>query len=585
MSFRVRKNVMVPMRDGVRLATDLWIPEGDGHENDMPRPTLLVRLPYTKDLFPANEFDYPTMPNIFRLLEAGYAIVYQDCRGTGSSEGRFVPLASEAEDGADMISWLRDQPWCNGSIGTFGHSYLGMTQWALATEAPEGLKAMVPTITAIDAYRSFWYSDGGAVSWHTVWSWTDLMLMLPTRDTADHPRTAPVIAGEAAGMLAQAEGEMAHLPLIDHPLYREVWPWWAEFLAHPTFDDHWRSQLAVDKLDRVTAPALHIAGWFDIFAPDMARAFARATTETGTGAARAGQRLIIGPWDHMHFTGDYADRSFGLEAGLTALDLTQSYLDYFDRHVRGIDDSADLAPVRIFVMGADEWRDEPSWPLPDTAYTDYFLSSVEGANSSLGDGRLSPDAPQVQGADTIDYDPADPVPTLGGRLIAPASLNAVGPVDQRAVEERADVLCYSTEVLDEPVEVTGFVSASLFVSSTAVDTDVTAKLVDVFPDGRAIYLTDGILRLRYRDSLSEPALLEPGRAYEVEIDMGVTSNVFLAGHRIRLEVSSSSFPRYDRNLNTGRDVATDAHGIAATNRIHFTSLQPSRLTLPVIRRD
>ena len=272
---------------------------------------------------------------------------------------------------------------------------------------------------------------------------------------------------------------------------------------------------------------------------------------------------------------------------MLAADLTGAHVAFFDRWLRDRTDALDgSAPVRIFVMGIDQWRDEEDWPLPDTRYTDYFLGGSGRANTAEGAGTLTPGTPGPDAADTIVYDPADPVPSMGGRMVLPASLNAVGPVDQSEVEAREDVLCFTTPALEEPVEVTGHVSLELHVASSALDTDFTGKLVDVFPDGRATYLTDGILRARYRNSLAEPAWLEPGRVYGVTLDLSVTSNVFLAGHRIRLEVSSSNFPRYDRNTNTGGTIAEESleEAVVATNRVLHGAGHPSRLVLPIIER-
>jgi putative CocE/NonD family hydrolase len=268
-------------------------------------------------------------------------------------------------------------------------------------------------------------------------------------------------------------------------------------------------------------------------------------------------------------------------------DLTGAHQRFFDRWVRGREGAmAGDAPVRIFVMGIDQWRDEQDWPLPDTTYTDYFLDSSGRANTDDGDGELRQEAPGAEGADRYLYDPRRPVPTLGGRVMSPSTANAAGPVDQRKAEARDDVLCYSTAVLERPVEVTGHVSLTLFVSSSAVDTDFTGKLVDVFPDGRAIFLTDGILRARYRNSLAEPEPLTPGEVYEVTLDLSVTSNVFLPGHRIRLEVSSSNFPRFDRNTNTGAAISEDGEDdvLVAVNQVYHGPGHPSRLVLPIIDR-
>ena len=334
-------------------------------------------------------------------------------------------------------------------------------------------------------------------------------------------------------------------------------------------------------------PALNIGGWFDIFVSNTTRTFTEMRQRGGSGDARDGQRLIIGPWDHLNSTGIYPDRRFGLMADALYADLTGAHLRFFDRWLRGRTDALEgSAPVRIFVMGIDQWRDEQDWPLPDTTYVDYFLDSTGRANTADGDGQLRDEPSSDEHTDIYLYDPRRPVPTLGGRVMSPSTANAAGPVDQRPVESRDDVLCYSTPVLDHPVEVTGHVSLTLFVSSSARDTDFTGKLIDVFPDGRALFLTDGITRARYRQSLAEPELLTPDEIYEITVDLSVTSNVFLPGHRIRLEVSSSNFPRFDRNTNTGRSIADDHNEDLqiAVNRVRHGPQYPSRLVLPLISR-
>jgi uncharacterized protein len=579
MSFRVEKDIMVPMRDAVRLATDAWIP-ADG----LPGPVLLVRLPYGKDM--TTLYGNPLLPNVFTLVEAGYAVVYQDCRGTHRSGGEFVPMVNEPSDGADTLAWLLEQPWCDGNIGTFGPSYLGFVQWASAT-ASDGLKAIAPTVTTTDYYRAPWYGEGGALSLHAVQSWTVGMA------TVDEQRAVAAGSGDLEAltgltrMLSDPDPHMAALPVRVRPLLEKTWQWWADLLGHCARDEFWRDLSVADRFEDVTVPALNIGGWFDIFVNDTARTFAELRRRGGSAEAREGQRLIIGPWDHMNSTGIYPDREFGMMANALFADLTGAHQQFFDRWLRGRADAlAGTAPVRIFVMGIDRWRDEENWPLPDTSYTDYYLHSRGRANTADGDGELLAQAPDGERADTYLYDPMRPVPTLGGRVMAPANANAAGPVDQRPVESRDDVLCYTTPVLDRPVEVTGHVSLTLFVSSSALDTDFTGKLVDVFPDGRAIFLTDGILRARYRDSLAEPELLTPDQVCEVTVDLSVTSNVFLPGHRIRLEVSSSNFPRFDRNTNTGGTVAEDGEEDVrvAVNRVFHGPGHPSRLVLPVIDR-
>jgi uncharacterized protein len=568
MDYTVRKDVMVTMRDGVELATDAWIPSGT------PAPTLLVRLPYGKDL--PTLLAYGLVPNVFALVEAGYAVVYQDCRGTFRSGGDFVPMLNEPDDGADTIAWLLGQPWCDGNIGTYGPSYLGFVQWASAASGQ--LKAIAPAVTTTDYYTAPWYSDGGAMSWHTVQSWTTQMAMVETLRQVGRGTGDPELLAGLAGMMAEPQPHLAALPPSHQPLIEKVWPWWSELLSHPSRDQFWQRLSVLDHAEQAAVPALHIGGWFDIFIANTARSFTELKIRS------EGQRLIIGPWDHLNSTGIYPDRQFGMTADAITQDLTGHHLRFFDRWLRG--KMTQESPVRIFVMGIDRWRDEPDWPLPDTSYVPYYLDSSGRANTAAGDGRLSTEPPGETATDSYLYDPLGPVPSLGGRVMLPSTANAAGPVDQRPVESRDDVLCFTTDVLPETVEVTGHVSLTLYVSSSAPDTDFTGKLVDVFPDGRAIFLTDGILRARYRNSLAEPEPLTPGKPVEISLDLSVTSNVFLPGHRIRLEVSSSNFPRFDRNTNTG-GVITDesaAQATVAVNRVLHGPSYPSHLTLPVIER-
>jgi putative CocE/NonD family hydrolase len=377
------------------------------------------------------------------------------------------------------------------------------------------------------------------------------------------------------------------MPSSRQPAMEKVWPWWAEFLSHPARDAFWQGLSVIDQAEQVTVPALHIGGWFDIFVANTARSFTELRARAGTEQARDGQRLIIGPWDHLNATGIYPDRRFGLSADAITRNLTGEHVRFFDQWLRDRGGAPDAsAPVKIFVMGIDQWREEQDWPLPDTRYVPYYLHSSGRANTAAGDGELSTEAPAQAEADTFLYDPRRPVPTLGGRVMLPSTANAAGPVDQRPAEDRDDVLCFTSPVLTEPLEVTGHLSLTLHASSSAPDTDFTGKLVDVFPDGRAIYLTDGIIRARYRNSLAEPEPLTPGAPYELSLDLSVTSNVFLPGHRIRLEVSSSNFPRYDRNTNTGGVIADEQadQATVAVNRVLHGPVYPSKLILPVISR-
>jgi uncharacterized protein len=578
MTFTVEKDVMVAMRDGVELATDAWIP------SVTPAPALLVRLPYGKDL--PQLLAYGLMPNIFALVEAGYAVVYQDCRGTFRSGGEFVPMLNEPADGADTIAWLVRQPWCDGNIGSYGASYLGFVQWA-SVSAGAPVKAIAPAVTTTDYYTAPWYSEGGAASWHTVQSWTTQMAMIETMRQLGRGSGDRQLLGELTGMMADPQPHLEAMPPSRQPAVEKVWPWWSELLSRPARDTWWQGLSVLDRAEQVTVPALHIGGWFDIFAASTARSFTELRARAGTAEARDGQRLIIGPWDHLNSTGIYPDRRFGLTADAITQDLTGQHVRFFDRWLRDRRGALDgSAPVKIFVMGIDQWRHEQDWPLPDTRYVPYYLHSSGRANTAAGDGELSTQAPAQTAADAFLYDPRRPVPSLGGRLMLPSTANAAGPVDQRPAEARDDVLCFTSAVLTEPLEVTGHVSLTLYASSSAPDTDFTGKLVDVFPDGRAIYLTDGIIRARYRKSLAEPEPLTPGEPGRLTLDLSVTSNVFLPGHRIRLEVSSSNFPRFDRNTNTGGIIADEPADQATTavNQVLHGPDYPSQLILPVISR-
>ena len=574
--YQVEKDVMVPMRDGVTLATDLWVPEG------APAPALLLRTPYGKDV----PYLLANTLNAQALVEAGYAVVVQDWRGTHRSGGVITPMVDEPGDGADTVAWIAAQPWSDGSIATFGTSAQGWAQWATASQGPSGLKAIAPTTTTSDHYTAPWYSEGGALSLHMVLWWSTLMALLQEQRALGAGTGSLDALMDVAGALGDLETRLAVMPVSDQPALagRSTFPRW---LTHPDRDQFWADLSVVDQAQRITVPALSVGGWFDIFAGATTRAFTAMRARAGSEQAREGQQLIMGPWDHLTSTGLYHDRQFGMSADVLGLDLTGQHIRFFDRYVRGRTDALDgTARVRIFVMGIDQWRDEQDWPLPDTTYTDHFLTGAGRAGTDPTDGGISAQGPGADATDTFTYDPADPVPTRGGRLIASSALNAVGPVDQREVEARDDVLLFTTPALTEALEVTGEVSLVLHVTSSARDTDFTGKLVDVFPDGRSIYLTDGILRTRYRHSLAQPELVEPGRVYEITLDLSVTSNVFLPGHRVGLEISSSSFPRYDRNTNTGGTIAEESleQSVVATNQVLHGLSHPSRLVLPVIAR-
>lgn len=579
MSFHADTNVMVAMRDGVRLATDVWVPV-----TDHPVPVVLTRTPYSKD--DSSYYAPSMMADRFALIAAGYAVAWQDCRGTFRSEGDFDALTADEADAVDTIAWLRDQPWCDGVVGMAGASYLGLTQWAAVAGRPEGLQAVAPVTTSSDTYDMM-YSRGGALSLGTMLSWSAFVGLAKAQRALSSGDPA---AGERldARRTFLASSEAAHdvLPVIATPLISDDLPWVREWLEHPTHDGYWQARSARERVDE-PLPAFHLTGWFDFLLDSTLASYEWMTRIDPAGAASGRQQLVIGPWDHASYSGVYMDRQFGPSAHILNADVNGRHVRFYDAWLRG--NTAvinETPPVRIFVMGVNQWRDEQAWPLPDTRYVDFHLSSGRSANSRSGGGSLALVAPTCDGRETYLYDPMRPVPSAGGRMSPMPRPNSCGPVDQREIEDREDVLCFSTEPLTSPIEVTGPIRLVLHVSSSARDTDFTGKLVDVDPEGRATYLTDGILRARYRDSLSAPALLSPDQVYEITVDLGATANVFGVGHRIRLEVSSSNFPRYDRNTNTGGDIATDRAEdvVIAVNRVLHGPSYPSRLILPVIER-
>jgi putative CocE/NonD family hydrolase len=439
---------------------------------------------------------------------------------------------------------------------------------------------MAASVTFSDAYEGHAYQGGAKVLHDLRWVVADIIPGEIRRRTA---RGGVIPEG---GAELDVDAVLAHLPLAGHPLIRDLAPFYADRLAHPTADAYWHSVSPCAGYERISAPALNISGWYDIFLWGTLENYQGMRQRGGTDHARRNQRVLIGPWTHSSFTGSFPEREFGPAASSEAIDLTGLQLRWFDRWLKEADNGVDQEPpVTLFVMGIDRWRAETDWPLSDTQYRPYYLHSAGQANTLQGDGTLSAEPPGDEPPDVYLYNPLRPVPTVGGQVILPGG-NAMGPRDQRAVETRDDVLVYSTPVLDRPVEVTGPIELRLFAVSSARDTDVTGKLVDVHPDGRAMILTEGILRARYRNSFTEPKLLEPDAVYELRLDLWATANVFLPGHRIRLEVSSSSFPRFARNSNTGGDIAREParEYRPAINRIFHDAAHPSRLILPIIER-
>jgi hypothetical protein len=565
------------MRDGALLFADVYRPAAPGRY-----PTLLQRTPYDKAaLTTLSSF-------VLRATTAGYAVVCQDVRGRFTSEGEFATFVHEREDGEDTLEWLVHQAWCDGNVGMFGQSYVGLTQWQAALSRHPALKAIVPTVTA-DNYHDGWAYQGGAFELGFNYSWTISNLILNTlhRRQAEDPSVAEDYQRTLDEIDATTEG-FARLPLTGHPLLAKYAPYYDTWLAHPTYDDFWTEIDVSRGHSLVGIPALNIGGWYDIFLKGTIANFTGMRANAATPAARATQRLLIGPWNHsgMRAGNPIGTIDFGVRSTGAELDVDGMHLAWFDRWLRGVDNGIDdEPPVRVFVMGANRWRTALTWPLPGTDWQEWYFHSEGRANSLSGDGVLSRDAPRGEPPDSYIYNPRNPTPTVGGGLCCSHVFSYGGAFDQRGVEARDDVLVYTSAVLTDPVEVTGPIKVLLHAASSAVDTDFCAKLVDVAPCGCARNLNDGIIRARYRNSMSQPELITPGAITAYEIDLIATSNVFLPGHRIRLEIASANYPRFDRNPNTGALPGSGTELLSAMQTIFHSDDYQSRIILPIVPLD
>src|SRR5579883_472068 len=573
----VEKNVPMRTRDGVTLYADVIRPDAPGRF-----PVLVSRTPYGKDGAATN----PNGSNQF-FARYGYVTVMQDCRGRFHSEGDYDPIFQEVADGYDCVEWAARLPWSNGRVGTTGQSYLGLTQYAILCNdpLPPSLQAMAPVSASSDYHASWIYHTGGA----SMWGWMVPYAILKGRNTVERAGRQDLLDkldeyGEPATNFGRPLKPQwyRHLPISDwNELLKEAAPYFAAHVTHADDGPYWYRANVNRHAEGVSVPVLHVSSWYDIFAEGAPNAYRSIRDKSRYPAARQAQRLIMGPWAHlfpydMPSSTGTGDIDFGDEA---LIDLRQTFLKWFDYWLKDVDTGImDGPPVRVFTMGVNRWQTLEDWPPPNAHEVHWYLHSGGNAETVHGDGTLSTLPPSTEPPDTFAYDPNDPVPTLAGNnLTLPG-----GVADQRPVEERGDVLVYTSEPLSRPLEVTGPVRVELWAATSAVDTDFTAKLVDVRPDGYAQNLLDGIIRARYRDSASEPRLLEPGRPYRFTIDLWATSTVFLPGHRIRVEVSSSNFPRFDRNLNTGEPFGAGTAGVPARQTVYHEAAMPSAIVLPVV---
>ena len=576
-SIVIDKDVPVPMRDGSVLRADVYRPATPGKY-----PVILQRTPYNKNLLAG----VVLMLDVVRTASEGYAVVIQDTRGRYASDGEFYAFRDDISDGYDSVEWCAAQAWSDGKVGMYGASYVGATQWLAAISAPPHLKAIFPLITASD-YHEGWTYQGGAFALGFNASWTLARLAPDTSMRRIRKDNAPADQlRQLIGAIDDLRVWFQHLPLNDFPFLHEAAPYFYDWLAHPDDDEYWARWNIEARHSAVRVPVCNVGGWYDIFLGGTLRNYVGMGEHGATPAARQGQKLVIGPWYHTLPLGNVVGEvDYGFASHAVATDLDGLHIKWFDYWLKGKQNGLLEEPrVRLFVMGENVWRTEDAWPLARTRYTKYYLHSNGHANSRRGDGGLSPEPPRTEPADVYVSDPRQPVPTRGGGVTGWPAAMPGGAFDQRAIEERHDVLVYTTPVLERDLEVTGPITLSLYAATSAVDTDFTAKLVDVQPDGYARNLTDGILRGRYRESRAAAKLLTPGEVYAYSIDLWATSNVFKAGHRLRVEIASSNFPRFDRNPQTGQAAAEARQLEPALQRVFHDESRPSHIVLPVIPR-
>ncbi|MFF4595869.1 CocE/NonD family hydrolase [Amycolatopsis sp. NPDC001319] len=570
-------DIRIPMRDGVLLRADLWRPaEPDRH------PVLISRTPYSPSMVTA-------ALNPHRLAAAGFAVLVQHCRGRFGSGGTWSYVHSDVEDGYDTVEWAAGRPWSDGRVGMFGQSYGGSTQWLAAQTRPPHLEVIAPEACAADYWEGT-FDAGGTFRLALRVGWTAHVISEMAEEWGiDDARPAhlrsvtlglhsavatgdPEQRRQARAAAATALDEIFRTrPFRDNPLWHGRAGWLEEAFDHESRDDStWLRHNPTTHYSGIDLPALHIGSWYDIHLGATLRHYTGMRRQAPTAAARAAQRLIIGPWDHWHPTVHLVGEvDFGPEA---AIDITAVRARWFRRHFDGAPD--DTAPVRLFVMGRNEWRDEAEWPLARTEFTPFYLH--DGAV-------LDPRRPTADtGADAFTYDPRDPVPTIGGRLLGSGG-EVAGPADQRPNLARGDVLTYLSAELTEELELTGPVTMDLWASTDAPDTDFTAVLLDVHPDGRALNLCEGAVRARHQLPATP---LEPGAVYHFTLDLAATSIVLAPGHRVGVYVSSSSYPEWEPNPNTGNPLGTDTNEDLRTARqtVHRTAACPSRVVLPIIPR-
>ncbi len=570
-------NVAVPMRDGVMLRADVYRPA-----TSATVPVILMRTQYGKEAAQVQPLRYQR-PDWF--ASHCYLVVIQDIRGMFGSGGTFSEFTDDRNDGYDSVEWAAALPGSSGKVGMYGSSYVGATQWLAAETAPPHLTTIVPANTASDYYEG-WTYENGAFRLNFIEPWAMETIALSAAKNRGDTKLAQQLTQDSLDIA----GWLRYTPCRSFPPFHPgdgaVAPYFYDWIAHHTDGPYWQQWAPQQHYPKITIPVLHIEGWYDAFLAGGLRNFTGMVSSGGSPFARNNQRIVIGPWDHIGWGRSDSPAAPMLKqiGPVGNSPVNELMLAWWDHFLKGVDNGVSNGPmVNYFEMGANVWKTAAAWPLPGTQWTKYHLSSGGHAASAMGDGQLVTTSPTSgQQPDNYDYDPRNPVPSVGGHSCCGALNGSQGPYDQQSVEQRPDVLVYTSPPLATDTEVTGPISVTLYASSSAPDTDWTAKLVDVHPDGTAVNLNNGIQRASFRESSTAPTPIEPGKVYQYAITVWPTSNLFRAGHRIRLEISSSDFPQFDPNPNTGSWLGQSTAIQVAHQTVLHDAEHPSALVLPVV---
>jgi len=558
---KIERHKAIKMRDGIVLYGDVYMPAKEGKY-----PTIVSRTPYGVQRDGAHK-------NFIKFAQNGYAVVFVDVRGRYESEGKWEPFRDEAKDGYDIVEWAAVQSFSNGRIATQGGSYVGHNQWQTMNEHPPHMIAAFPSLASTNLYAN-WITMGGAFRLSFNYGWG--VVRMPNRIMLPQYWHTESFAPEEL----KYDNILFHLPLKTGDLKSAGYAvqHYRDWVEHESYDSYWKSISDEERFATYTVPVHTLGGWFDIFIQGTINGYVGMKNKAANADARKYTKMIIGPWGHG------ASQSYGGVDFTPAafIDQFELELKFFDFHLKGLKNGLDTEdPVKLFYMGVNKWRTEKDWPIPGTQYQKIYLSSQGNAKSVRGNGVLSFHPPMNEGKDQFTYDPNMPVGTLGGNNCC-GTPTATGPSDQRPIEKREDVLVYSSDFLTAPVTIAGPVKVKLFASTDGPDTDWMIKLTDVYPDGTSMPISEGILRAKFREGLDKIKLLTPNQTYQYDIELTGTANVFQKGHRIRVDVTSSDFPQFDRNPNTGEKLGQSDKVRIAHQTIFHGAAQASYIELPVV---